>query len=643
MKKHNHKNSKKKKRPAIKSKLELDPKRKRLFMVITLLIPIVFLLILESSLRIANYGINTDLFIQAQGDYSDYFKVNPQVGRRFFMNQANAPTPPNDLFLIKKPENCYRIFVMGGTTTAGYPYGNNLMFSRILNQRLSDAFPDKYIEIINTATAAINSYALLDFTDEILEKEPDAVLIYAGHNEYYGALGVASTETTGKFRPIIRLYLKLRKFKTFQLLQDLMWKIKQGIANLFSNSDGIKPSSTLMERLVAEQNIPFHSSIYDAGKKQFRENLRDILQKTQKAKVPVLIGELVSNVRDFQPFMSKGTNGFPTAKNVYQKAKELERQKKFEKAKESYYLAKDLDALRFRASEEFNEVIHEVSSEFNATVVPMKSYFESTPFRGAPGNGLFVEHLHPNIDGYFLMANAFFETMRKNKIISSQWPGYKISPATYYRSAWGYTPLDSLYGDLRIRILKGGWPFKPKTVPNRAILDYVPGTKAESLAVKVWDDLNYSLERGHVELAEYYRTQKKYKQAYEEYRALICLTPLNVSPYLKAADMLIKGSNFRSAFSLLKKSLTLEETLYANKWIGQILLNYNEVKQSLPYLEKAYKEDSKDPQILYMLSGAYALNAQYKQSKDVLNKLYKIAPDFKDPMNLKEQLERIKN
>ena len=641
MKKRIQKSSKKKKHSVRTSQPELDPKRRRLFMAITLLIPVVFLLILELSLRITNYGINTDLFIPAQDDYSEYFKVNPQVGRRFFMNQANVPTSPNDHFLIKKPENCYRIFVMGGSTTAGFPYGNNLMFSRILNQRLSDAFPDKVIEIINTATAAINTYALLDFIDEILEKEPDAILIYAGHNEFYGALGVASTETSGKFRPVIKLYLKLRQFKTFKLLQDAMWQLKKGIVNLLSQGEGVKPSSTLMERLVAEQNIPFHSPIYEAGKKQFRENLRDILKKAHKAKIPVLIGELVSNVRDHQPFMSKQTNDFPAAKDVYQKAKELENQKKYDAAKEKYYLAKDLDALRFRASEEFNEVIHEVASEFNATIVPMKSFFESTPFRRIPGNEFFVEHLHPNIDGYFLMANAFFESMRNNKMISSKWLDYKISPASYYRSAWGFTTLDSLYGDLRIRILKRGWPFKPKSAPNRAIIDDVPVTKPESLAVKVLDDLKFSLERGHVELAQYYQKQKKYKQAYEEYRALICLTPLNVSPYLKAADMLIKGGNFRSAFSLLKKSLTLEETLYANKGIGQILLNYNEVKQSIPYLEKAYNKDPKDPQILYMLSGGYALNAQYKPAKEILNQLYKIAPDFQDTMNLKEQLNHI--
>jgi len=449
--------------------------------------------------------------------------------------------------------------------------------------------------------------------DEILKNEPDAILIYAGHNEFYGALGVASTETIGKFRPIIKSYLKLKQFKTFQLLRDVIWQLKKGIANLSTQGDGVKPSSTLMERLVANQNIPYHSPIYEAGKKQYQENLRDILNKAQQVKIPVIISELVSNVRDHRPFMSKQTNSFPSANQVYQNAKILEKQNNYEAAKEKYYFAKDLDALRFRAPEEFNEIIHQVAKEYNGIVVPMKSFFESASFGEIQGKELFIEHLHPNIDGYFIMADAFFETMRKNKIITTQWFENRISPASYYRSAWGVTPLDSLYGDLRIRILKGGWPFKPKSAPNRAIIDYVPATKAESLAVKVWSQLNYSLEHGHVDMAASYQKLKRYKLAYEEYRALICLTPLNVSPYLKAADMLIKGGNLRSALILLKTSLTLDESFYANKWIGIILLNYKQVKQSIPYLEKAYKQNPRDPQLLYSLSGAYALNAQYKK------------------------------
>jgi hypothetical protein len=68
--------------------------------------------------------------------------------------------------------------------------------------------------------AAINSFALLDFIDEVLEQKPDAILIYAGHNEYYGALGAASTVSLGKSTSLVRLYLWLQRFKVFLLLRD---------------------------------------------------------------------------------------------------------------------------------------------------------------------------------------------------------------------------------------------------------------------------------------------------------------------------------------------------------------------------------------------------------------------------------------
>ena len=61
--------------------------------------------------------------------------------------------------------------------------------------------------------AAINSYTLLDFMDEILEQSPDALLIYTGHNEYYGALGVGSEQSLGNSRWLIHTYLKLRSVK----------------------------------------------------------------------------------------------------------------------------------------------------------------------------------------------------------------------------------------------------------------------------------------------------------------------------------------------------------------------------------------------------------------------------------------------
>ena len=49
--------------------------------------------------------------------------------------------------------------------------------------------------------SAVSSYTLLDFSDEIVDYQPDAILIYAGHNEYLGILGVGSVLAGGMATP----------------------------------------------------------------------------------------------------------------------------------------------------------------------------------------------------------------------------------------------------------------------------------------------------------------------------------------------------------------------------------------------------------------------------------------------------------
>jgi len=616
------------------------PKRK-LFTLIAILIPALFFILLETGLRLANYDGNTKLFIPAHGDYANYYMCNPHVGRRYFFMQNTIPDPPNDLFLKQKPDKGYRIFVLGGSTTAGYPYGNNIMFPRILQKRLADTFPDKNIEVINTAMTAINSYTLLDFMDEIIEKQADAILIYAGHNEFYGALGAASNESLGKFRGFIKVYLTVQRFKFFILLRNWIGASRKWISHLLFKGDVSNPSATLMERMVSEQTILYGSPLYKLGRNQFEGNLRDILSKAEAAGLDIMTSELVSNIHDIQPFISVASDSLPAAKTIMKQAVDREKEGEFLEAKELYYRAKDLDALRFRATEDFNHIIHKVSEEFHVPVVPMKRYFEEKSPHGFIGHNLILEHLHPNVDGYFVMADAFYDTMQREKFISANWDSSFIKPASLYRENWGFTALDKAFCDLRIRILKGGWPFKPKSVPNRALVGYVPKTQIDSLAWEAWRFDSMNLERAHVKLAEFFESGGEYHKALEEYKALICSTPYNVSPYLYAAKMLIEARKLKQSIPFLQQSLKFEETAYATKWLGQIYLDMGQIKKSIPFLVSAVKKAPEDAQLLYNLSGAYALNHQYDLAKKNLKKLERIKPGFPGAADLKRQLENL--
>jgi len=49
--------------------------------------------------------------------------------------------------------------------------------------------------------AAVTSYVLLDFADEIIAQRPDAIVIYTGHNEYLGIGGVGSSFASARSPP----------------------------------------------------------------------------------------------------------------------------------------------------------------------------------------------------------------------------------------------------------------------------------------------------------------------------------------------------------------------------------------------------------------------------------------------------------
>jgi lysophospholipase L1-like esterase len=612
------KNKKGRKTPKVISKKRppISPSRRRLYILIMLLLPFLFFAVLELSLQIFNYGDYPKLFVSIPDENSPYYGINVSIGKRYFYWSSFSPTPRKDLFLKEKPKNCYRIFVLGGSTTAGFPYGNNLTFARILNRRLADTFPDRCIEVVNTAMTAINSYTMLDFMDEILEQKPDAILIYAGHNEFYGALGVGSMESLGQNNSLVRAYLRLQRFKTFILLRDAIREVYK----LFGSEVAITndPTQTEMSRIVKEQTIPLGSDLYEAGKEQFRYNLQSILEKPKEAGIPVLISELVSNIRDQKPFISINDKKNQSADSVYNLARQLEAKNEFEKAKQNYFKAKDLDALRFRAPEEFNGIIHSLAEEFNIPVVPMKSYFESASPNGLIGNNLMNEHLHPNIDGYFLMADAFYKTMKQEKLIDNNW--HTTKPSAYYQNNWGFTRLDSAYASLAILQLKGGWPFK-KEGPNMALYNYVPETKEDSIAQQILMTGRLTLEMGHMELARYYENKKNYEQAFLENKALIYTVPKLDLFYGPALKVLLAAQQYKRALLLFEDALKYNQSGFIYKWIGQLLLAAGDPQKGIIILEKAKVLLPDDTQLLFNLTRAYYNTSQLEKGDAILTQL----------------------
>ncbi len=441
--------------PKHRSLTNLGRNKTVVFWVIAILLPFVFLFLFEVGLRFFGYGHDLRLFVQDEKN-NGYLVMNPYASKRYFATEENATIGAYESFRKHKSPETFRIFVLGESTTLGYPYMYNVSFHRFLLYRLMHTFPEKEFEIINLSLTAVNSYTVLGFAKELAVYEPDAVFIYCGQNEYYGTLGVGSTSRLGNNRFLIQTALHLRSLRLVQLFGNGLSGIKKSLIG-----QQINTRETLMKRMAAKQEIPFNSDLYNRGIQQFATNMKAICEVLSKQKIPVFISTLVCNVKNLKPFISSKTDSSSSAEIQYSLAEKAYENKNFEKAKKLFIKAKDFDMLRFRAPEAMNQVIENLFHKYPAVYqVDTKKIFEDHSPHGILGNETLLEHVHPNIFGYGLMSEAFYQSIKQHHLIAQTWKD-EISLDKLLREM-PITKVDSLKGTFEISILKETWPFNQK-------------------------------------------------------------------------------------------------------------------------------------------------------------------------------------
>lgn len=478
------------KKQSLGTSSRVDQKRP-VFYVIAFLLPFVLLLILEGLLRISGFGKQYPLFVPS--NYSkDYLQANSEVVKRFFHQARFAPPVGPDTFLFRKNKDSdsIRIVLMGGSTAAGFPYGRFGSPAGMLNQRIKAQFPDSHVEIISVAMASINSYALLDFVDEVIEIKPDAVLIYAGHNEYLGVMGVGSVYASNGSHAANLLFLKLKEWRIFQLIQSIYYALFKTAVDV-DHSDG---SRTVMASVAKEKAIAFDSALFAQGSAQFEQNLMAIQSALRNAKVPLYLSTIASNKMDLPPFSSSSNpdveqlidrakprsnrriiqqgvklleNGDTSADLAYAVAQAMLAESD-ERAAKFFTLAKDYDLLRFRAPSSFNHIIQEIAEQDSVASSPTILVDSEAAIRNDSSGKIIgakhmLEHLHPTPRGYFLIADSFYRSLLANGFFNKLAAARQtISDPQLSEQAWRNMPLsevDQLVGEYKISTLTSDYPF----------------------------------------------------------------------------------------------------------------------------------------------------------------------------------------
>jgi hypothetical protein len=108
------------------------PKAPKWFYILLIIIPVLFFVLLETGLRLFNYGNDDRIWVDISQDMQI---LNPEIGYRYFFTTKNLPFSVESFIYKEKKENSFRVFVVGASSAAGYPYLSSASFSKFIRKK----------------------------------------------------------------------------------------------------------------------------------------------------------------------------------------------------------------------------------------------------------------------------------------------------------------------------------------------------------------------------------------------------------------------------------------------------------------------------------------------------------------------------
>ena len=190
----------------------LSRRKKLAYSLVTTLL---FFVLLESGLALLGVEPAVDLSDPFVGfdDSSPLFVPDTASGTG---DASRMVTSKNKLawfneqsFPRRKPPDTRRVFCLGGSTTYGRPYDDTTSFPGWLRELLPHIAPQARWEVINAGGVSYASYRVARLTQELVQYEPDLLIVYTGHNEFledrtYGEIRHASPLQRGALATLAR-------------------------------------------------------------------------------------------------------------------------------------------------------------------------------------------------------------------------------------------------------------------------------------------------------------------------------------------------------------------------------------------------------------------------------------------------------
>jgi hypothetical protein len=368
-------------------------------------------------------------------------------------------------FSAIKSTGTKRIFCLGGSTTQGEPFKPPTAFPTWLRINLELANPNQSLEVINCGGLSYASYRLLPLVNEVLDYEPDLIVLDCGHNEF-----LENRELT-EWKSMHENSFALHASRSLRVVQFLSSTLKR-------ESPATAPARTKLERdvhaLLDNQGglEKYHRSELDRESvaKSMRWNVQSIVEACQQKHVPILLLIPTSNVLNTPPFKIESSpwldgpslqelehywsiaidrSSDPStvvdamhqvlrldpehAGALYWLGNHAYREGRFDDAAHYLKKARDHDVCPLRANEELMRSIRIIAEQSGAWCLDVNALFESISEHSLVGDRWLVDHVHPRIEGHQLMGEKIAELLLSNRWMDVQDVDWKSHRAEHYR------------------------------------------------------------------------------------------------------------------------------------------------------------------------------------------------------------------
>lgn len=371
--------------------------------------------------------------------------VNPSYPKRYFLARHQGRLMASGRmdahpFLEPASPDPFRIAFVGASTVRGFPHPRSLSAPAFLEAMLADAWPGREVQVFNLGIPALASFAVAQVLEDAMRLEPDLVVVYSGHNEYYGIDGAVS-----RWSPVSN---RLR-----HTLMDghVPWMLNAVLGRVL----GTKVTGADLIQVMGERgSVPLEDRRRQSAPACLAANLSRMTEACRRAQVPVILCTVASNDAGFAPAGSADP-GLPARQQStwqtglvlaaeallqdaagpeaaagalarlegaealaggsawlqYLKGRALVLLDRADEARSAFARARELDTMPWRAPDSHNRAIRAAAEESGAVLADMDRAFEEAAPPEGVGWGLMVDHVHPSIAGQILMARTIVAAM----------------------------------------------------------------------------------------------------------------------------------------------------------------------------------------------------------------------------------------